>query len=117
MKSKASLGTFLGFAFFLFFLSPAIPASAQSVGDEGAPKPQLPVNSTDAKTPAPADAGKVIQTKSFTLEAGMKSLVRTPKPFSPANLAVSGELFTAIVIGGCGFCTDGTWSAMLVPFQ
>src|SRR6202795_2987289 len=68
MKSKARLRPFLGSAVFLFSLSAEITASAQSVGDEGASKPQQLANSTEEKPAAPKDAGKVIQTKSFTLE-------------------------------------------------
>jgi hypothetical protein len=84
MKSKASLGTFLGFAFFLFFFSPAIPASAQSVGEEGAPKPQPVANLTDAKSTAPVDAGRVSQTKSFTL-AGETVWVETGISLEPGQ--------------------------------
>jgi len=91
MKSKASLRTFLGSAVFLFFLSPAIPALAQSVGDEGVPKAQQPANSTDAKAPASAsasaEAGKAIQTKSFTLE-GEKVWVDTGISLEPGQRIV-----------------------------
>jgi hypothetical protein len=91
MKRKASLGTFLGSAFFLFFFSPAIPTSAQSVGDEGASKSQQVATSTDAKTPVPADADKVIQTKSFTLE-GEKVWVDTGISLEPGQrIVVSSE--------------------------
>jgi len=56
-------------------LSSAAVVSAQLVGDEGAPKPQELANAADAKpasqaatsSTAPANSGKVIQTKSFTL--------------------------------------------------
>jgi hypothetical protein len=91
MKCKARLRTFLGFAVFLFFLSAAIPALSQSVGDEGAPKSQQLATPTDAKTPAPADAGKVIQTKSFTLE-GEKIWVDTGISLEPGQrIAVRSE--------------------------
>jgi LssY-like putative type I secretion system component LssY len=87
MKCKARLRTFLGSAVFLFFLSAAIPALSQSVGDEGAPKSQQLATLTDAKTPAPADAGKVIQTKSFTLE-GEKIWVETGISLEPGQRIV-----------------------------
>ena len=89
MKSKASLRTFLGSAVFLFFLSPAILALAQSVGDEGVPKAQQPANLTDAKAPASssAEAGKAIQTKSFTLE-GEKVWVDTGISLEPGQRIV-----------------------------
>jgi len=91
MKSKASLRTFPGFAFFLFFLSTAIPSQAQSVGDGGAPKSQQTANSTDAKTPASADTGKVVQTKRFTL-AGERVWVDTGISLEPGQrIAVSSE--------------------------
>jgi hypothetical protein len=56
-------------------LSCAAVVSAQLVGDEGAPKPQELANAAEAKPAAqaatssttPANSGKVIQTKSFTL--------------------------------------------------
>jgi len=87
MKSKASVGTFLGSAVFLFFLSTAIPAFAQSVGEEVASKPQQLTNSMDAKAPAPADAGKAMQTKSFTLE-GEKVWVDTEISLEPGQRIV-----------------------------
>jgi hypothetical protein len=91
MKCKARLRTFLGSAVFLLFLSAAIPALSQSVGDEGASKSQQVAASTDAKAPAPADASKVIQTKSFTLE-GEKVWVETGISLEPGQrIAVRSE--------------------------
>ena len=91
MKCKARLRTFLGSAVFLLFLSAAIPALSQSVGDEGASKSQQVAASTDAKAPAPADASKVIQTKSFTLEGG-KVWVETGISLEPGQrIAVRSE--------------------------
>lgn len=91
MKSKASLGTFLGSAFFLVFLSPAIPSLAQSVGDESAAKSQQPAGTAEAKPAAPADSNKVIQTKSFTLE-GEKVWVDTGISLEPGQrFVVSSE--------------------------
>jgi hypothetical protein len=67
MKSNAGLGIFLGS---VFFLSAAIPTLAQSNGNVSSPTSQQPAVATEAKAAAPADASKVIQTKSFTLEGG-----------------------------------------------
>jgi hypothetical protein len=91
MKSKASLGTFLASAFFLFSLSIAIPTSAQSVGDESATKSQQLADTTEAKPAATTEADKVIQTKSFTLEGG-KVWVDTGINLEPGQrLAVTSE--------------------------
>jgi len=87
MKSKASLEAFLGSAFFLFFLSPATPTLAQSIGDESATKPQQPASTTEAKPAATTDVGKVIQTKSFTL-AGEKVWVDTGISLEPGQRIV-----------------------------
>ena len=62
MMRKADLGAFLWPAFFLFFLFPVSIASAQSVDDGGASRSQQMANF--------AEAGKLIQTNSFTLEGG-----------------------------------------------
>jgi len=91
MKSKASLGTFLGSAFFLVFLSPTTPSLAQSVGEESAAKSQQPAGTAEAKPAAPADSNKVIQTKSFTLE-GEKVWVDTGISLEPGQrFVVSSE--------------------------
>jgi len=91
MKSKAALGTLLGSTFFLVFLSPAIPTLAQSVGDEGATKSQQPASTTETKPAVTADAGKVIQTKSFTLEGG-EVWVETGISLEPGQrIAVTSE--------------------------
>jgi len=84
MNSKASLGMFLCSAFTLSFLSPAIPALAQSTGDEGGTQSQQLAAKTEAKPAAPADGGKVIQTKSFTLE-GEKVWVDTGISLEPGQ--------------------------------
>jgi len=50
-----------------------VTASAQVVGEQGAPKQQDLTNSNDTKTPADttsAKPGKLLQTKNFTLEGG-----------------------------------------------
>lgn len=60
------------------FLALGIPATAQLVGDDGAPKPQELTNGKDSNAKpaaqAPGDSaakpGKVIETKEFTLEGG-----------------------------------------------
>jgi hypothetical protein len=70
MKGKASLGTFLGLAMILFFLSTAIPTLPQSTGEMSSPQSQQPASTADVKPATPGNAGKVIQTKSFTLEGG-----------------------------------------------
>ena len=91
MKSTASLETFLGSAFFLFFLSASVPASAQSTGDVSSPQPQQAGVSTEAKPAAVPDSGKVIQTKSFTLE-GEKVWVDTGISLEPGQrFVVSAE--------------------------
>jgi hypothetical protein len=91
MKIKASLETFLGSAFLLFFLSTAIPALAQSVGDQNAFQSQQPASTTTAIPSATADSGKVIQTKSFTLE-GEKVWVDTGISLEPGQrFVVSSE--------------------------
>jgi LssY C-terminus len=70
MLRKARLGTSLGCAFLLFSLPPVIPSLAQSIGDESAAKLQQPASTTEAKPSTSVNAGKVIQTKNFTLEGG-----------------------------------------------
>jgi hypothetical protein len=87
MKTKAGFGSFLGSAFILFFLSPSSPALGQSVGDEGGPKPQQLANSAEPKPATPAEAGKVIQTKRFTL-AGEKVWVDTGISLEPGQRIV-----------------------------
>src|SRR5258708_15798274 len=66
MKIKSGLGLFLGSA---LFLSAVIPALAQSTGDVSSPPAQPPAVAAEAKTATLPDAGKVIQTKEFTLES------------------------------------------------
>jgi hypothetical protein len=91
MMRKASLGTFLGFASFLLFISPAIPTLAETIGDESAAKSQQPVSTTEAKPTASVAAGKVIQTQSFTLEGG-KVWVDTEISLEPGQrIAVTSE--------------------------
>jgi hypothetical protein len=91
MKSKAGLETFLGSAFFLFFLTVAIPTLAQSTGDASSLKPQQAGVTTEAKPTAVTDSGKVIQTKSFTLE-GEKVWVDTGISLEPGQrFVVSSE--------------------------
>ncbi|HEV8075231.1 MAG TPA: LssY C-terminal domain-containing protein [Candidatus Acidoferrum sp.] len=91
MKSKASLETFLGSAFFLFFLSASVPASAQSTGDVSSPQPQQAGATTKAKPAVVPDSGKVIQTKSFTLE-GEKVWMDTGISLEPGQrFVVSSE--------------------------
>src|SRR5882724_11694615 len=65
MKSKASMGTCLGSAIFLFFLSSANTVSAQSQVDQSSPQTAQPAAIPEAK-PIAADASKATQTKSFT---------------------------------------------------
>jgi hypothetical protein len=91
MMRKASLGTFLGFASFLLFISPAIPTLAETIGDESAAKSQQPMSTTEAKPTASVAAGKVIQTQSFTLEGG-KVWVDTEISLEPGQrIAVTSE--------------------------
>jgi len=91
MKSKAGPGTFLGSAFFLFFLSAVIPTLAQSTGDVSSSQAQQPAASTEAKPAAVPDTGKVIKTKSFTLE-GEKVWVDTGISLEPGQrFVVSSE--------------------------
>src|SRR5690242_20007269 len=63
MKSNVGFGTFRGSVFFLIFLSTATPTLGQSAGDATAPQTQQPAPTPEAKSAAPADASKVIQTK------------------------------------------------------
>ena len=81
MKSKSGLGLFLGSA---IFLSALIPALAQSTGDVSSPPAQQPAVAAEAKTVAPPNAGKVIQTKDFTLE-GAKIWVDTGISLEPGQ--------------------------------
>jgi hypothetical protein len=91
MKSKASLETFLGSTFFLFFLSAVIPTLAQPAGDVSSPQPQQAGVTTETKPAAVPDSGKVIQTKSFTLE-GEKVWVDTGISLKPGQrFVVSSE--------------------------
>jgi hypothetical protein len=91
MKSEASLRTFLGSAFFLFFLSAVIPTLAQPAGDVSSPQLQQAGVTTEAKPAAVPDSGKVIQTKSFTLE-GEKVWVDTGISLEPGQrFVVSSE--------------------------
>src|SRR6267143_851967 len=91
MRSKVSSETFLACTLILFFLSLAIRASAQSVGDESATKSQQPASTTDAKPAATTEAGKVIQAKSWTLEGG-KVWVDTGIGLEPGQrIAVNSE--------------------------
>src|SRR5579859_7936045 len=91
MKSKAILETFLGSVFILIFLSAVIPTLAQSTGDVSSPQQQEAGNATEAKPAVPADAGKVIQTKSFTLE-GENVWVETGISLEPGQrFVVSSE--------------------------
>jgi LssY C-terminus len=84
MKSKSGLGLFLGSA---IFLSALIPALAQSTGDVSSPPAQQPAVAAEAKTAALANAGKVIQTKDFTLE-GAKVWVETGISLEPGQKIV-----------------------------
>ena len=91
MVSKARLGTFLGSVIFLFSLSTATCALAQSTGDETSALPQQTAPTPEAKTAAPADAGTATQTKSFTLEGG-KVWVDTGISLEPGQrIAVTSE--------------------------
>ena len=91
MKSKASLGTCLGSALFLFYISAANPSLAQSTGDASVPQAPQSTSTAEAKTPTAADSGKVIQTKSFTLE-GAKIWVDTGISLEPGQrIAVTSE--------------------------
>ena len=73
MPRLSFIGTPLLRGALVFLLSCGAPASAQLVGDEGAPKPQDSTNTNNAKATPPqtatpsTNAGKIIQTKSFTL--------------------------------------------------
>jgi hypothetical protein len=84
MNSKAHLGMFLSAAFLQSFLSPAIPALAQSAGREGGTQSQQLAPKTGANPAAAADGGKLIQTKSFTLE-GEKVWVETGISLEPGQ--------------------------------
>jgi hypothetical protein len=91
MKSKAGPGTFLGSAFLLFFLFPAITVTAQSAGDSSPPQAQQPTVSMEAKPATPADSNKVILTKSLTLE-GEKVWMDTGISLEPGQrFVVSSE--------------------------
>src|SRR5260370_41474903 len=91
MKSKASLGAFLGTAFFLFMLIAPTPVLAQSTGDVSSSQPQQPATAGGLKPANPADTGKVMQTKSFTLEGG-KVWVDTEISREPGQrIAVTSE--------------------------
>jgi hypothetical protein len=84
MNSKAHLGMFLSAAFLQSFLSPAIPALAQSAAREGGTQSQQLAPKTGANPAAAADGGKLIQTKSFTLE-GEKVWVETGISLEPGQ--------------------------------
>jgi len=91
MVSKARLGTFLGSAIFLFSLSTATRALAQSTGDETSTQSHQTAPTPEAKAAAPADAGTATQTKSFTLEGG-KVWVDTGISLEPGQrIAVTSE--------------------------
>jgi hypothetical protein len=91
MSSKARLGTCLGSALFLFFLSAAIPTLAQSTGGASVPQAPQSAGTADAKPAVSADSGKVIETKSFTLE-GAKVWVDTGISLEPGQrIAVTSE--------------------------
>src|SRR5246500_4638748 len=87
MKGKDRFGPFLGSTFFLFFLFPLIPSLAQAPSDASSPQTQQPGVSTEVKAPTSADAGKVIQTKSFALE-GAKVWVDTGISLEPGQKIV-----------------------------
>jgi hypothetical protein len=91
MSSKACLGTCLGSALFLFFLPAAIPTLAQSTGGASVPQAPQSAGTADAKPAVSADSGKVIETKSFTLE-GAKVWVDTGISLEPGQrIAVTSE--------------------------
>jgi hypothetical protein len=81
MKNKSGMGIFLGSA---FFLSAANPNLAQSTGDVSSPPTRQPAVTTEAKTAALPNAGKVIQTKDFKLE-GTKVWVDTGISLEPGQ--------------------------------
>ena len=84
MRNKASLGTCLGSAIFLFFLSGANTALAQSTGDQNSPQTAQPAAVPEAKPAAATDASKATQTKSFTLQ-GEKVWVDTGISLEPGQ--------------------------------
>jgi LssY C-terminus len=91
MKSKVRFETFLGSTFILFSLFPATPGLAQSPTDASSPQTKPTAVSTEAKVPSAADASKLIQTKSFTLE-GEKVWVDTGISLEPGQrIAVKAE--------------------------
>lgn len=91
MRCKTSLGTCLGFAIFLAFLSDAKNVLAQSAGDQSSPQTTQTAAIPEAKPAAAADASKTIQTKSFTLE-GAKVWVDTGISLEPGQrFAVTSE--------------------------
>ena len=91
MKSMASLGTCLGSAIFLFFLSSANTVSGQSASEPSSPQTAQPAAIPEAKSAAATDASKATQTKSFTLE-GAKVWVDTGISLEPGQrIAVTSE--------------------------
>src|ERR1700745_1716750 len=91
MKSKVSLRTFLGSAFFLFFFSVAIPVLAQSTGDVSSPQSQQSASTAEIKPTESEDDAKAIQTKDVTLE-GEKVWVDTGISLEPGQrIVVSSE--------------------------
>jgi len=91
MKSKVVSESLVGSALFVCLLSGGIPAAAQSPGDASSPQAQQPAVATETKPAAAVDAGKVIQTKSFTLEGG-KVWVDTGISLEPGQrIAVTSE--------------------------
>jgi hypothetical protein len=91
VKSKANVGACLGSAIFLFFVSSANTVLAQSPGDQSSPQTPQPAAIPEAKPAATADAIKVAQTKSFTLE-GAKVWVDTGISLEPGQkISVTSE--------------------------
>ena len=89
MIRKARLMTSLGTMLFLLFLLPEVFVLAQSAENGRSSPPQQAANTADAKAPAIPDSGKVIQTKSFTLD-GEKIWVDTGISLEPGQkIAVS----------------------------
>ena len=74
LHEEASVLRLLAAAAFVCLFSTGVPAGAQLVGEEGAPKQQDLTNANDTKASladaAAAKPGKLLQTKNFTLEGG-----------------------------------------------
>src|SRR5882724_11214828 len=91
VKCKASLGTFMGSVFFLFFLSSANIVLGQSPSEPSSPQTPQPAAIPEAKPEPAAEASKATQTKSFTLE-GAKVWVETEISLEPGQrFAVTSE--------------------------